>query len=53
MFFVGSRVAGCAKGCILGRAAGLGDEDEAIAPLMTAPEALPAAVAPINATAPK
>lgn len=51
--FVGSRVAGFAMGCALGRVAGLGDEDAAMAPLMTAPEAALAAAAPMNVAAPK
>jgi hypothetical protein len=50
---VGSRAADCAIGCALGKGAGLGDEDAAIAPLMTAPEAAPAAAVLMNAAAPK
>lgn len=50
---VGSRFAGCAIGCTLGRAAGLGDEEAAMAPLMTAPEASSAAAVPMNAAVPK
>lgn len=50
---VGLRVESCTIGRALGRGVGLGDEDAAMAPLMTAPEAAPAAAVPMNAAAPK